>query len=130
MSLEKSLLDACAEWRRLAEAEGEAMRAGNWPLVADCQGALRQLQSRLGSLVEQARLQWTRLGSEKVKQEEGLRRLVAELIALEKRNLAWLASRRRWLSEQVDQLGRSSRNLRRIHRSYSPAAPTGWTSLT
>jgi hypothetical protein len=130
MSLESALQEACAEWRRLAEAEGEAIRAANWPLVADCQSALRQLQDRLGSRVEEARCQWADLGPERAQREEGLRGSLAELLALEEQNLAWLASRRRWLSEQVDQLGRSSRNLRLIHQSYAPALPAGWTSLT
>jgi len=125
-----SLQDACAQWRRLAEAEGQAIRAGDWPLVADCQRALRQLQGPLSSQLQQSRREWAALGSDGVNREEHFRSLLSQLVELEKRNLGWLASRRHWLSQQVEQLGRSSRNLRLIHRSYSPAVPAGWTSLT
>jgi hypothetical protein len=125
-----SLQDTCFQWRRLAEAEGQAMRAGNWPLVADCQAALQELQGPLSSQIAQARQQLAASRSSVANGEEQLRNLLLPLMDLEKRNLNWLATRRQRLSQQVEQLGRTSRNLRRIHRSYSPAAPPDWTSLT
>ena len=125
-----SLQDTCTRWRRLAEAEGQAIRAGDWPLVADCQAALRELQGPLSSQLAQARQQCAALGSAVANWDEHLRTLLLPLMDLEKRNLDGLASRRRRLSQQVEQLGRSSRNLRLIHRSYSPAVPPHWISLT
>jgi hypothetical protein len=47
MSADRDLQNSYREWRRLAEAEGEAIRAGNWMLVFDCQNVLRQLQPRI-----------------------------------------------------------------------------------
>jgi hypothetical protein len=127
MSLDASLQEVCGEWRRLAEAEGEGIRAGDWLLVAECQSALRQLQSELDSRKAQATTRWS---SEDGKQEQAFRDCLSQLLELEKRNLTWIAERRRQLNELVEQATLSSRNLRLIQRSYASDASTELSLLT
>ena len=62
MNSDLDLQHSYHEWRRLAEAEGEAIRAGNWMLVFDCQNALRQLQPRIVRQTDAARREWAALG--------------------------------------------------------------------
>jgi len=55
MSAGHELQNAYQEWRRIAEAEGEAMRQRNWPAVAECQNALEKLQPRIVQITNDTR---------------------------------------------------------------------------
>ena len=50
MNATDDLTAAYQEWRRLAEAEGEAIRVCDWGLVSACQKALQLLQGRITRL--------------------------------------------------------------------------------
>lgn len=130
MTAERELHNIYAEWRRLAEAEGEAIRASNWEFVADCQRALAQLRPTIDSLTERVRKEPAPPISNDIARAGTFRSTVLELIELERRNLAWLQQRRQNLSTHVEQLSRSSRNLRGIQRSYAPPIPAAWTSYS
>jgi hypothetical protein len=130
VNIENELQNAYREWRRLAEAEGEAIRAGAWGFVRDCQEALRRLQSRLNPLVETARLRWDQLGPDGAPGREALRGVVAQLIDLERRNQARLQLHRRMLSDRRERLDQASRNLRQVQKSYARALPPKWSSLS
>lgn len=129
MNLEGDLAQAYKEWRRLAEAEGKAIRAGDWRFVADCQNALSQLQPIIDGLVRQAGQGSSRTESGTASPQAS-RATVLELIELQRRNLASLEERRRRLSAHIEELSRTSRNLRSIQRSYASAARAGWTSYS
>lgn len=112
------------EWRRLAEAEGQAIRSGNWPFVADCQAALARLRARIDELTINAR------STDSCPARVPHRSTVLELIELQRRNLAALQQRREKLSSHIESLARSGRNLRGIQRSYAPAGPGAWSSYS
>ena len=122
MSTHQDLQHSYQEWRRLAEAEGEAIRAGNWMLVFDCQNALHQLQPRIIRQTEAARREWTALGLDPEAMEGEVDTLIHELIELESRNNS-LIDTRRWLAqEELAKLEQASLTLRRIQRCYVPPA--------
>jgi hypothetical protein len=130
MSVDAALAAACQEWRSLAETEGEAIRTLNWNLVAACQAALADLQTRLSRIHEAAKREWAQLGKKKSEREAALRNVASELIKLEKRNLALLNDARRSVQDQLDDLDQSRLNLKRIQRSYAVTRPAAWNSYS
>ena len=130
MSADAALAAACQEWRSLAETEGEAIRTLNWNLVAACQAALADLQTRLSRIHEAAKQEWAQLGKTKGEREATLRNVTSELIKLEKRNLALLGDARRSVQDQLDDLDQSRLNLKRIQRSYAVTRPAAWNSYS
>jgi hypothetical protein len=130
MSADAQLQDAYQEWRRLAEAEGDAIRTSNWHLVHNCQNALQQLKPRIIRCTDAAQHEWTRLGVDRAAKEEDLRRIVTGLIELEWRNNAMLSILYQTAKVEMGELERAGHNLRRVQRSYAPARPAVWTSFS
>jgi hypothetical protein len=123
MNTDRDLQHSYREWRRLAEAEGEAIRAGNWMLVFDCQNVLRQLQPRIVRQTEAARREWAALGLDPGAMEEEMEMMIHSLIELESRNNSLINARRCLAQEELAKLEQASLTLRRIQRSYAPAVP-------
>ena len=123
MNTDRDLQHSYQEWRRLAEAEGEAIRAGNWMLVFDCQNALRQLQPRIVRQTEAARREWAALGLDPDAMECEMDMMIHALIELESRNNSLINARRCVAQEELAKLEQASLTLRRIQRSYVPAVP-------
>jgi len=121
---------AYSEWRRLAEAEGKAIRAGDWAFVADCQKALRFLQSVIDRISKSKPPESPRKDPNISVPRLTSRATVLELIELQRQNLAALQQRRERLSAHVEQLSRSGRNLRGIQRSYATSSSSGWSSYS
>jgi len=111
MSPEAKLEELYREWQRLALAEGEAIRAGQWELVHACQQTLKQLQSQIHSVAAGPAA------------HRGLRSTVRELFALTQRNAAALELRRADLAARRLAAARANHNLRRLQRSYSAPVP-------
>jgi hypothetical protein len=130
MSAEAALQDAYREWRRLAEAEAEAIRAENWLLVSDCQRAMEQLQSRITSCTDEARREWSRPGVDRKAREQTLHTTINELVEIEHRNNALLNLARSAAQEHAQELSEAGRTLRRVQRSYAPAPAPVWTSFS
>jgi DNA repair exonuclease SbcCD ATPase subunit len=130
MSAEGELHNAYSEWRRLSEAEGSAIRAGNWRFVAECQEALSRLRPTIDRLTEQARQEAKLPGPGTSGRKMTSRASVLELIELQRRNLWSLEQRRQKLSAHIEQLSRTSHNLRGIQRSYASPIASGWTSYS
>jgi hypothetical protein len=124
MTPHQDLLTACEEWRALSESEGAALRAADWPRVAECQTAKRALQPRINSLADRIQA-----GPDRPI-EPRLRRLVDELIALETRNHEILASQRVAAEREQGALDRARRNLQRVHGSYAGARRPAWESYS
>ena len=123
MNSDRDLQHSYQEWRRLAEAEGEAIRTGNWMLVFDCQNALRQLQPRIIRQTEAARREWAALGLDPGAMECEMDSMIHALIELENRNNSLINTRRYLAQEELAKLEQASLTLRRIQRSYVPAVP-------
>jgi len=124
MSADHELNFAYREWRRLAEAEGEAIRAGDWILVSDCQNAMRRLQQQIIQCSEQARQEWASQHLDRTEKENSLRALIKPLIELEWRNHTLLDIRRCSVQSQLGQLNEARQTLRRLRQSCvrTPAA--------
>ena len=130
MSADHELTEAYQEWRRLAEAEGQAIQACNWGLLAACQKALQNLQTRITKISTAARCEWKKMGAARKKREQQVNATIYELIELEKRNNTLLKSVCETTHQRLEQLDRAGQNLKRIHRSYSSETPIGWSSFS
>lgn len=130
MNAERDLAEAYQEWRRLAEAEGAAIGAQNWSLVAASQMALHQLQEQITRLSVAARKEWLKSGCNLPAKENNLKATIQELIALEQRNQTLLGSIQEATRATLAQLNRAGRNLKQIHRTYRQIQPAAWTSFS
>jgi hypothetical protein len=130
MSADATLAAACQKWRALAKTEGDAIRAGDWNLVATCQSALAELQSHITHLRGDAQAGEAQTGTNEPPRDPWLQKVVSELIDLEQHNLSSLVNARTELKRQFNDLDQSCLNLKRIQRSYSTARHAGWNSYS
>ena len=125
MSAENDLFAACHEWRRLAEAEGEAIRTRNWTLCAACQNALQKLRESMSELLPAAQAEWLKLGGEQASQQLAYQELILELIGLTRRNQDWLQQVRETAQTKALELNQSRIQLKQLRRSYGGAPVSG-----
>jgi hypothetical protein len=130
MNAHQDLLELFQEWRTLTETEGQAIRSATWPEVNRCQDAKFHLQSRLMMAHESLQAERLARGLDPVTYDPPYRQVVAELIRLEQRNSEWLADQYQQAERQNQDLARTSRNLRQVHRAYAPGAPAHWHSYS
>src|SRR5271168_2554526 len=98
MSAESALLEAYAEWRRLAGAASHAIRSRNWPFVLECHRVIEQLQPRITQLTCQAAGEWRQPGKACPAGNKKVRLAVLELIELVESNKSLLNSVRERVS--------------------------------
>jgi hypothetical protein len=130
MSTEKALLDAYAEWRRLARAGGRAIRLRQWGLLLECQQVSQKLQPQITRLTREARNEWRASGADPVAQGEKIQSVVLELIDLVKSNKSMLKAARDAARSERKQLEQASQNLKRLQQSYVVSRPAAWTSFS
>jgi len=130
MNAERELTQAYQEWRRLAEAEGVAIGAGDWGLVSAYQKMLQQLRGRISQLSMAARDEWSKSESGRADKEGVLQATIHELIKLEQRNQTLLTALQQATRTKLDQLARAGWNLKQIQRSYGAVRPAAWTSFS
>ena len=130
MNAERHLNEAYQEWRGLAEAEGAAIGASNWGVVAACQKALQQLQERISRLSLAVREEWSKTGGNRAVKEAGLNATIHELIHLQQRNQTLLKGILETTRLKLDQFGQAGRNLKQIQRSYGSDRPAIWNSFS
>lgn len=109
------------QWRSLTEAEGQAIEATAWVQVEQYQSAKGRLQPRIAEVTQ-------RLDASTLERE--FRAVVEGLMRLEHRNNALLQRQRHAAERQKQELDRTSRNLRQIHKSYVPPVRTHWQSYS
>ena len=119
MNAERELLHAYREWRRLAEAESQAIHSRNWTLLADCQHAIQDFQKHVSRLTLEARDEWKRAGENRAEKENNIQALVGELIAITRQNHSLLQAARTTAQSRLSELGVADCNLKRLHRSYA-----------
>ena len=117
MNAEDTLSDLYREWRRLAELEGDAIRARDWSLLADCEKSLRALQPKI-------------LRQHEAAPKSACHATIAELIELARHNLELLEQCRRAASLQRTRLYQTRANLQRIQRSYASTPQAAWVSFS
>lgn len=104
----EAALDAIIRrWEQLTAQETDAIAADAWDLLAEVQDRKAQVQA-----------DWTRIGSSA---GSGWRSAASRLIEKERCNAETLSRRLAGLREQLAQLDRSERFLRRVQSSYAPA---------
>ena len=130
MTASDQLHNSYQEWHRLAKAEGEAIREGNWTVVSDCQNAMQQIQALILRYTDEARQEWASLGAEGTTREKSVRALITELIEIERKNTLLLDSVRQASQAQLGELRQAGHTLRQVQRSYAPARPPVWTSFS
>ena len=123
------LQKAYEEWRRLARAEGEAIRNCNWSLVAQCQNAIQEAQAQILQHSDDARSAWASL-ADGAAREKSVRTLIAELIEIERQNNLVLANVRQAAQAQFGELKLAGQTLRQVQRSYAPPRLPVWTSFS
>jgi hypothetical protein len=130
MNAEPALREAYREWRRLAVAEGDAIRARNWGLVSDCQQALRQLQTRITELNNSTRNEFHPAMPPSLERKQPLGTIVMQLIEIGRRNQARLKEVRETARREAAAREQTARNLRRLQRSYGAPRPPAWTTVS
>ncbi len=130
MSAQANLLELYRDWRRWTEAESEAIQAGDWRKVKFCQSAKSELQPQILRGTQDAQMECARSGSDRGAMEKTVRSIVNELIYLETRNGEFLAEQRAGTEAEMEEMGRSGRNLSRIQKSYAPGGPAAWESYS
>lgn len=109
------------QWRSLTEGEGEAIESGTWAQVEHYQSAKSRLQPRIVEVSQRI---------EVAVHELKFRPVVEELMVLERRNAARLREIRRSADREKQDLDKSSRSLRQLHKSYVPPARAHWQSYS
>ncbi|MCC6233730.1 MAG: hypothetical protein IT580_13855 [Verrucomicrobiales bacterium] len=101
-----------AEWRRLTEAEAEAIEKDAWELLSVHQQAKSELRD---AIVDAEEARGPCEGDEEVRR----RQVIAELICLETRNHEAITRRRCAAQSQQADLERRRMDLRRIQRAHA-----------
>jgi len=109
------------QWRRLTQSEGQAIEAASWTQVEQYQAAKARLQPRITEVSQRL---------EAPAHARQFRAVVEGLMELERRNSALLQRQRRAAEQHQQELDRTSRNLRQIHKSYLPSARSHWQSYS
>jgi hypothetical protein len=130
MDAERQLLDLCERWRSLSEAEGQAISRADWPELQRVQGEKSLLQPQITAVSDRLQAELLKLGSKDDAAQTKLRRVVAELLALERRNDSALAARQQVVRQQQTELAQTSRTLRQVHAAYAPGGRAGWHSYS
>ena len=130
MNAEPALLNAYSEWRRLAQAESQAIYLRDWNFLLECQEAIKKIQPLITRLTGEARDEWKLSGLDSVAGKKNLRALLSELIELAKHNRMSLQAARQAAQSKCEQLKQAGRNLKRLQLSYGFAQPAAWTSFS
>jgi len=130
MNAERDLLEAYREWRRLAEAEGEAIRTSNWSLCQACQTALKNLRSHITALMPEVRAEWSRTGCDPEAKQRLLDATIHELIHIHRRNQTLLQAVRAVAQTKLRQLGEARLKLKQLRSSYGLTTGSAWSSFS
>lgn len=117
------LLELFRLWREFTEAEGAAIRVGDWPRVESCQGSKAKLQQQMAEASAQ-------LKPVVFLEDVELRRCVQQLVAMEQANDRALAEQRASLEAQGDELALTARNVRLMQQSYRSPRAAAWQSYS
>jgi len=130
MSAENDLREAYREWRRLAQAEGEAIRAANWSLLSACQKALSLLREQITSLLPKVQQEWTEAQVDKAARQEEINQIIRGLIEIARRNQILLRGLREAARAKLETLSETGKNLKQLRRSYGQTSLSTWQSFS
>ncbi|HEV2693991.1 MAG TPA: hypothetical protein VG347_13940 [Verrucomicrobiae bacterium] len=118
MNAENELLNAYRDWHRLARAEAKAIRTRNWDLLADCQLAIKDFQTLIVRLIQEARAEWQLAGFNPVEKERHIQVYIQELIQLTRNNSAMLQQAKDEATAKLEELSHAGQNIKRLRHSY------------
>jgi hypothetical protein len=130
MSAERELREAYREWRRLAQAEGEAIRAANWSLLSACQKALSLLREQITSLLPKVQQEWTEAQVDKAARQEEINQIIRGLIEIARRNQILLRGLREAAQAKLLTLNEAGKKLKQLRRSYGQTSLSTWQSFS
>src|ERR1700743_2394963 len=107
MNAEKTLREAYAEWHRLAEAGGRAIRRRDWNFLLDCQQVVQNLQPVITRLLPAARAEWKQAGGGGGVREKETQAIVLGLTRLGEHTRSQLAAARAAARAEREQLDRA-----------------------
>ncbi|HYE33689.1 MAG TPA: hypothetical protein VEH27_19875 [Methylomirabilota bacterium] len=118
MGAVQQFLGLLSEWKRASETEGRAIQAENWPLLTVCQEKKEQLRARMESL-----------GFDEAQGlMEELREAAAQLMSIERENVALLSSKMAAVSREIKDLGQQARTLGRVRGAYGVLRQGVWSA--
>jgi hypothetical protein len=129
LNAERDLFEVCREWRRLAEAEGEAIRTGNWGFCSACQKALQPLRERITTLLPVVRAEWMQPGGDHAARQQLFDDTIRQLIELQRRNQALIKAARETAHAKIQQLNQARIKLKQLRRSYGFTPGTALNSF-
>ena len=118
LNAERELFVACREWRRLAEAEGQAIRTRNWEFCAACQKSLQQLRDHMSALMPAVRDEWRQAGDDRPARMQAFDDTLHQLIELERRNHTLVATLRAAAHAKIQQLNQTRLKLKLLRQAY------------
>jgi hypothetical protein len=124
------LLDLYQQWKALTEEEGAAILASDWEAVARCQKKKQLLQPLILRASESQNAGNGESSKGDSYLQDRIREAVNELIQLETKNSATLSERITTANAKRDNLNRTSKQLRQVHRSYVPAQGSVWNQYS
>lgn len=115
-------------WRHLTELEGTAICREDWASVAGHQNAKAALQEALTTARQREQTQGAAAPSGH--EDQRLRALVSEVMALEQRNREVLSAKRQHRQEELQRLNQANRQLHGVRRAYGSSSRSCWQSYS
>lgn len=119
MSTQEQLAPLLQQWLQLTRAESAAIRAEAWPKLL----AIQSDKARLRPPLDEAKKEWNSRrssGFPSAQTDNPVRAVLSRLIVLEQQNAQLIAARQQKTKAQLLHLGRATRNLLKIKKSYAP----------
>jgi len=119
-----------AEWRRLTEREAQAILSDDWKSVAEQQQRKARLREELTRVRELAGTAPTTGEPDDGGDEDELKAVATELVALETRNREVLSAKRQARQAELQRVNEAVRNLRGVRRAYGSIHSHRWYSYS
>jgi hypothetical protein len=114
------------QWRRLTEAEGEAIQATAWATLKEIHTVKVELQKDLTAAIQK----WTKAHPDVASSKNPFQAEVSRLISLEARNGEYLAAQYQKAAQNRKMSERALSTLRKVKQSYVRKTETGWDSYS
>lgn len=124
MTHEERLLQACQHWHRLSDAERAAVQASNWNALTEAQSRKQLLQRDIDEVLQSV----TAIDRQRLVTQ--FASTVADLVTLERENLATLNWTRDRAVEEKLALDQASLHLRQVRQAYAPSQSNAWHSYS
>jgi hypothetical protein len=124
------LTQALAEWRRLTDAEREAIVSDNWNRVAEQQDRKKQLQAQVQHTLALARALPAAGTDSSWAPESELDSVIGELIAMERHNAELIVAKRSRRQAEAARMTRTLLDLQGVRRAYGSSRGPHWQSYS